>query len=798
MMKIFFAYIFGLALKKVSGSSCSTVPFEDKCAQGCYFAGDVFNQDGTRPCTPVGPGHYSPAQDNHRYPCTFGTFSRSETAGNCLSCPPGTFAASVGSTECNLCPSASYTSIPMSIFCSPCDPERYNGPGANAIEIWDNKVYCSFQMILSEVDTSDPIHAEKPETPEVDNEGTSSPNAPSITNNDTAGSAKCGRMEYKWHGDCMSCPNTVRTILQPIWICLFFGIIIMTITVLPDSSVLWLGLEYLQLVFILGFASDIHPVHAHVNRWILSIFFMDLDAGFSWQCLLNAPQDWDHIIILLVPLAVFAWSCFLSRFTSSIRTERWIIIGFHLAHFKLLLTSMEALHCDEDENNENWYCYESILSFGVGVLGMTLYGLGAPAWMVWRRYSHSKDATESRWTHDLGFRSCWWWPGFCMIRRTILAIILSSLPEEESLILMALLVLLMATELCQRFALPIEEQDNVNAHEQFRRHTVNAVLHASLVCLTGLEFLSLVLRPETLLVDGLTIAIFFSIICLLTTGYWLTTLASEYFKIRHHSTYPSETDRDEANDQPQISTGRDPTCRSPAKGVWVPSYNQDSTHSTATDQISQHNLSVSPRSTLRENSGSTMADDKDGLVSDRNGSLYSYVESGSLYSFVDTGSLYSYIDRGSTYSYADEGRSLYSLVEENQRRDSMTPSLQSESTDSRFSLEVDDTSTLTDNNSYLQIIAPCRSAMQPVARYSPDISERVRSPLKSSKGNTPATISNPMSEYYSSGSYRRQDTPRKNEETQNEVWIDEATGCLVTNKAVGNWADASTGIPMQP
>ena len=760
-MKFLTSFLILLSSCQAAVNSCPTIPFEDKCPEGCYFEDNSFNQDGTRPCTPVGLGQYSPARDNHRYPCNLGTFSDSETAGKCRDCPTGTHSATTGSAECETCPSASFTNMPMSVFCSPCDPEHYSGDGANSIQVWDGKVFCSFHGTSDTSPTSVVTHA-----PQETDENTKTAVGESMTTDqdieDTVERQVCFPTEYEWHGSCTKCPSIVRTTLQPLWMGLVIIAMVTMLSVLPETSVIWIGLEYLQLVYFLGLVWEIHPFQAHIHRWIISLFAMDIDAGFSWQCLLDLPPDVDRFFIVSLPFVVTAFIGLLSRKAPISHSRRWIIACFHVGHFKLVLTAVEALHCDGGD----WFCHDSVLSSVVGVVGIIIYGLVGPIWILRQRYNESKEGDEPKCTHDLGFRNCWWWPGYWMLRRSILAILPSALSDGPSWVLIILLVLLMATELLQRVAFQSPKEEDNESSEWFRESTVDVVLQASLICLTGLVFLSLALSPETMRADGLTIAIMFFVIWMFTTGYWMMALVSEYLKVRLHASYLQEVGSRAEDEKSYTSTSTTSSqFMSPANARSALQF-PPSSPSVASENVFHHSLPCAQLPDFRDELEVERLDDED--------SFSGWIRD--------------------TENVNDK---------ESQHRSYFLSSLYSESSVPPMSFDFDDASTLTDTNSYVRPkTAPRRFEMLAMYKYEPDTASTLNaSILESSEDGTPVIFADdedsPL-EYHMVRRRHQRPEDVGTDENMSEVWIDEDTGHPVQHKETGNWADASTGLPVQP
>jgi len=123
-----------------SDSTNATVPTTAAaCPRGCYLPyTNSSGNGGSDGCIPVGPGYYSPVDDDERYSCPSGTFSSSATAGgdeSCTECPPGTYAPfRRGSAYCEYCPAGTYSDVPGTTSlqgCYPCSTAYYDGIGSD-------------------------------------------------------------------------------------------------------------------------------------------------------------------------------------------------------------------------------------------------------------------------------------------------------------------------------------------------------------------------------------------------------------------------------------------------------------------------------------------------------------------------------------------------------------------------------------------------------------------------------------------------------------------------------------------
>lgn len=808
-----------------SGVECpTTVPWESACPAGCYAApgggGNKKIDDSImRPCQAVGPGYYSPHHDNDRYECSMGSYSNFEMAHACIPCPAGTYGLSDGETSCSVCPAGTYSNMPRSIFCSPCDDEYYSKDGANSIQVWNGRVFCYLTLDPNDVpienDDDDGVENTTSESASfVVNDTAVTTLAQSISVSDTQfddsdqdwihRTLNCPvDNEYMWHGQCMECPSTIRMILHPSWIGFLLVAIIAILSYLADPTVLWIGLEFFQMTFFLGLfmmKEQPHSILVHVERWILSIVVMDLEAGFSWQCLLsdNLTDDLvdavDQLGSILLPLIVSTILCLLaSKPIQSIRAGQWLTIGFFLGHFKFVVTALEALHCASGESPEydEWFCRDSILSYIVGVIGMIIYGVAGPTWLAWQRYSQVQDS-ESPIIDCLGFIKCWWWPMVWILRRTLLAALPLLFPERPSWILTMFLVILMCGELLQRFASPVEESGNDVSIRWLRASTVDAVLQSLLIGLAGLHFLSLAMPPETMRADGLTIAVFYLILLVSAFLYWITALFHELLQVFRQQSYLEEVgshaDDDDEKSRASTSTAsshnRSPKALSnatkslPHGGLErpaPPSIPNDN------DMLIHHSLSLvatpGPGDDLDIESvmeeSVSMNDNPVAAVPWR---AYQTEKDHNVHDY------HPFRSRprpacNETY----EGHQQHPFVSSLPPGDSSSPRI--------TSFDNDDTSTLTDNNSYV----PAQPYYHRPSHYRQ--ARRSRRQEKSYLDTHSVMESATVLESSEDGTPMIFNDEEEDDNVQ-EVWIDQDTG-LPVDKDSGEWADALTGQPLE-
>jgi hypothetical protein len=577
-----------------SGTATPVCPLVDStsfCPQGCWHGSGITFSNGSRQCEPVGTGYFSPRNDDGRYPCAPGTFSNMETAEVCVSCPAGTHASVEGMDTCHVCPSSTYSAMPRSTSCSLCDPTHYSGDGANSVQVWNGNIYCVLSTIAPEAVTitasptaspskapsNAPTHSTTAPTDApfaIPSTNTPSPTftsgpgesgAPTATNNSTNNGSIggddglngnstlnafpftgcAGDDEFEWHGSCRQCPSTLSAMLHPVWIFLFLATVISLLCYLPPCciGIFWLGLEYLQYLYLLGLTPLSWTAILQKTFGILSIFALDLDASFSLQCLIDnfdiSPTG-DQILMLCLPVLVWMILCAISRLlsTEGIPITRWATIGLYLGYAKLLLTSLEAIRCTPS----SWFCRDQLFASIVGVLGIVGYGVGFPVWFLWNLRRSANEKSSYGWMQTtFPFQTtCWWWIGFWMVRKAVIVVLIAIFHDQSpTIILTTLLVALMLSEILQRSQPTAatagesnkcsnnqgKDDDESSSYQWLQAPNVDLTLQSCMILLTALSFVCFAVSVE----NALGLGIFFLVVFIPSMIYWILALCHCHF-----------------------------------------------------------------------------------------------------------------------------------------------------------------------------------------------------------------------------------------------------------------------------
>jgi hypothetical protein len=511
-----------------SGGLCPTiVPVGSYCPEGCWHESGITLIDGSRECVLVAPGYYSPQNEDHRLPCHAGSYTSVEGQATCHTCPSGLF-SEFGST-----------------YCIPCDSMYYDGDGANSIQVWEGVAYCTHVTPATAMTTtispspaptisdcttltasSQPSYIEANQTLIVN---MTSPEALSFEED-----KQCIKDSMIWHGKCRQCPSKIQSIAGPIAIALILSIAITLVHHLPDNCItgLWMGLEYMQLLYLMALIPFPTTKAFQVLVSIFSIFALDMDATFSLQCMHGISQQADQALILMLPMIIGPILCMVQNIHKALPDmTSGMSVAFYLGHTKLLLTSIEAMRCSPS----SWFCSEKTLVAVLGVFGLVLYGLALPLLLVQtlhRTNTESQPSTESQprlnscWKRRFPYQpACWQWTAFLMARRTILVTILVVPIKESYLILAFFLITLLLSEIVQRFGLPHPED---NKSSPWLQNTQVAIVFQA--CLLALGAFSFVFwtsksNPSS---SSLAITATFFVIVIPSILYWILALTRSY------------------------------------------------------------------------------------------------------------------------------------------------------------------------------------------------------------------------------------------------------------------------------
>eukprot|EP00980_Cylindrotheca_fusiformis_P006206 scaffold1327_cov124-Cylindrotheca_fusiformis.AAC.10 len=525
---------------------CPKVEAGSHCPEGCWNKSGKAIFDGSRECVLANAGYYSTASDDDQFPCPAGSFTSMEGESACHACPAGSFSA-LGS-----------------VFCIPCDPTHYNGDGANSIQVWQGVSYCIRVPPTQEMPAPSPqlpTATTFPTTYPTTASTTSSPTivptilptvlvsanpsdlslAPSsehsheLTTNETSPEAlgsgadtSCTQDSMIWHGQCRQCPNRVKSIVGLLSVAIVMSIAVALFHRLPDNCItgFWMGLEYMQLLYLLILIPFPNTDAFQILVSIISIFGLDTDATFSFQCMHGISNQANQALILVLPAIMGPALWVIQKVHKELPDfNGGISFIFYLWQPKLVLTSLEAMRCSPS----SWYCPGKRLFAILGTLGLLFYGLVLPLLLLQslrRAEADSEHTPKHCWKRRFPYApSCWKWTAFLMTRKTILATSLVVSIEQPIFTLGFFLATLLLSEIIQRFCLQ-HLKENRNAI--WLQNTQAAIVFQVSLLVMGafsFAFWTSASKPSS---SSLPITLAFFVLVVPTILYWILVVAGAF------------------------------------------------------------------------------------------------------------------------------------------------------------------------------------------------------------------------------------------------------------------------------
>mmetsp|Transcript_18032 Transcript_18032/g.20837 ORF Transcript_18032/g.20837 Transcript_18032/m.20837 type:complete len:607 (+) Transcript_18032:65-1885(+) len=382
------------------------------------------------------------------------------------------------------------------------------------------------------------IHAQEPTESVV---GTQNNDINSITELAIDNSNVCDPSQdgnFEWHGKCKQCPADYEAILYPFLVLFLLILFIVLLQYLLPScftALYWWGLEYIQMLYLIGFLPTIwSPIANTIFEKFLPLFALDLNASFSVQCVMG--DDWqkedDMILIILLPFIALIVLTLLSKISKGriIRDKsvsRLIVIMINVGYLKLVLSSLEVLEFPASWSTDDlsfWVSSDPFYSTLLGITGLLIYGLIFPFWFLQKLrkyYRLARDDAErnepigqdvengaKRIKRSLIKKQAkkkkeifmtlgvfpttlrpvaWWWPGLLMCRKLMLAVLLVIFKDSLFLLLVIFLVTHLSSFIVQQCRMPHFKE---SSRKWYHAGTVDTVLQLCLIVIVGVVCLS--------------------------------------------------------------------------------------------------------------------------------------------------------------------------------------------------------------------------------------------------------------------------------------------------------------------
>jgi hypothetical protein len=358
------------------------------------------------------------------------------------------------------------------------------------------------------------------------------------------------------------------------------------------TAVLFVGVEFFQLLSLVGITHVLWPKMMHFVFAFAAIIGLDIDIISPIQCHLGLSPQANHFIVMLFPLllamtstgCVSLWHVIQKKrteqdFTANINTiARLLMLGLVFGYMKLVVTSLEAISCSsvQGKNGQggivdlkiDWFCLgegsggDKIVAF-LGLVAFFLYGIGLPVvlYVVLRHYRDQvRTGTEvSSVVLELAriflltyCEDCWWWTVFVLARKLVFVLVVTLFPDLPILSLLFIVIVVIGSAAMQWKESPYYEDtaDEAEGDETYavrsfslRRHqTVDLILHGSLIAIAILGVLLVFIATS---LDGRVGLGLFGLVIMIGSILLLIVAAFQASKNR----FSAETTSDKATDE---------------------------------------------------------------------------------------------------------------------------------------------------------------------------------------------------------------------------------------------------------
>ncbi len=489
--------------------------------------------------------------------CLAFSFSANFAQATTAICEPGYYSLTENGSDCQVCPPGTYSEVRGAAFCTPCLDTIYRGEGANAAELWNGDLFCSHLGSIDDdilnsssgdvpgaaafatpsispssfiSESNDPFSPTDIflSTQEVHSANMTQDELDSLISPNDKG---LGANYFEVHGRLHQCPTTHEMIVYPIVVAIFLIMLIVFLEfILPVSFITyaWLGVEYLQMLYLIGISSGSwSPAAGLLFGKLIPVFAIDFNASFSLKCIMGDNMTQieaaDQLLILSLPMIFFTLLTFLAKISKNrILVEetasRWTTVLVYLGYLKLVLSSLEALKFPQSLSAEplsEWTNSNSFYSTLGGITGLIIYGLIFPIWFlqgIYRRNllnlalaedrdengeGDNEDSKRKKYVQrknqifmtlgilPIGFRQAvWWWPGVWLLRKLALSIMWYCFPEEQNLFLDLFLWINFMILIAQYHKQPLGEEEK----NFYSMATVDAMLQSFLAAMVPIAF----------------------------------------------------------------------------------------------------------------------------------------------------------------------------------------------------------------------------------------------------------------------------------------------------------------------
>ena len=357
----------------------------------------------------------------------------------------------------------------------------------------------------------------------------------------------CNKDEFILHGQCAQCPSVLRSaVLVAVLVVSVLALVSYFILTAPfGTAVLFIGVEFLQLLSLVGITHVQWPKVMEIMFAFAAIVGLDIDIIAPMQCHFRLTSQEGHAVTMLLPLILSVtsicclrlWYAFGRMSDANLKSRmnsiaRLVMLGLVFGYMKLVLTSFEAVACssiqrtDEDglgDRGIDWFCFgggnggDKTIAI-MGLVAFFIYGIGLPTGLclMLRHYRENvrTDAQEAGVMIEIArvflLTYCddrWWWSVFVMARKLAFVLMVAFFQDVPILSLVFILIVTSFSATMQWKDSPYfqdtdedvegQEQQSKRSFSLFRHQTVDLILHGSIIATAILGILLTSISPTS-------------------------------------------------------------------------------------------------------------------------------------------------------------------------------------------------------------------------------------------------------------------------------------------------------------
>jgi hypothetical protein len=369
---------------------------------------------------------------------------------------------------------------------------------------------------------------------------------------------------FQWHGQCRQCPSNVEQGLFAAATLLFLAAVLYVLECmvpLCSTGIVWVGIEYLQLLYLLSYLNiSWPPVASFVIGKILPMLALDFSANTNLQCLFGVSKQWDQLIMIFWPFALWIPAMvvavlFNKGSLKSILWHRWPMVSLNIGLMASMQSSKDALEFSSLWGTTVSGLPTTSLFAGVaGIVGLCTYiAYTVCFWFGLCRFQETQSTDNSKqessddqdieslsskgaddssigfWFLSMGLfpavpEHARYWPIFWIVRSLSFLVLFHFIPKSTAILLMSLCAIVFLSFLSQVFVEPFPNQcEKKFGSKWFNTKASDTFLHACFVAMAGVSWLALhseVSSPQAMATDVLTVFVMSA-----SMMYWISAIA---------------------------------------------------------------------------------------------------------------------------------------------------------------------------------------------------------------------------------------------------------------------------------